>query len=291
MSCLSNYTTLPNTITDTNYYSDNADDASAIYFTNTHNPGIIAYLMKNHNSSILEANDIDKSLFESTQFPNLNSLMIKYMTDLKYDQEINGGLNAMNDNLKKEQEFYLLRYAYVINEIKQMLVGSNSAIKMTGLDDSNTAFCDANSSGLNYQRYSSAEKIIVEKSLSTKCTKSISTELQNKLNIYIKNAHTLNNRLFTLGLATKILADIVLSKAQYYQDNITIVKNNIEGRAKNINDNTNNITKIDPVSKMNKDMVKFSEEKNRYSANLLKLYSFLNVVALGLLVYVYKSAE
>jgi len=38
-------------------------------------------------------------------------------------------------------------------------------------------------------------------------------------------------------------------------------------------------------------MVKFSEEKNRYSANLLKLYSFLNVVALGLLVYVYKAAE
>jgi hypothetical protein len=37
-------------------------------------------------------------------------------------------------------------------------------------------------------------------------------------------------------------------------------------------------------------MVKYSEEKARYSDNLLKMYSFLNVVALGLLIYVYKAA-
>jgi hypothetical protein len=38
-------------------------------------------------------------------------------------------------------------------------------------------------------------------------------------------------------------------------------------------------------------MVKYSEEKARYTDNLLKLYSFLNVVALGLLVYVYRASE
>ena len=38
-------------------------------------------------------------------------------------------------------------------------------------------------------------------------------------------------------------------------------------------------------------MVKYSEEKARHTDNLLKLYSFLNVVALGLLVYIYKAAN
>lgn len=40
-----------------------------------------------------------------------------------------------------------------------------------------------------------------------------------------------------------------------------------------------------------KQMVRYSEEKKRRSDQLLHLYTFLNVVALGLLVYVYKAAE
>jgi len=40
-----------------------------------------------------------------------------------------------------------------------------------------------------------------------------------------------------------------------------------------------------------KQMVRYSEEKTRRSDQLLHLYTFLNVVALGLLVYVYKAAE
>jgi hypothetical protein len=40
-----------------------------------------------------------------------------------------------------------------------------------------------------------------------------------------------------------------------------------------------------------KQMVRYSEEKTRRSDQLLHLYTFLNVVTLGLLVYVYKAAE
>jgi len=39
-----------------------------------------------------------------------------------------------------------------------------------------------------------------------------------------------------------------------------------------------------------KEMVKYTEEKSRYNDNLLKVYSFLNIVALGVLLYVYKAA-
>lgn len=45
------------------------------------------------------------------------------------------------------------------------------------------------------------------------------------------------------------------------------------------------------VTNLRKDMVKYTEEKGRYTDNLLKMYSVLNIVALGLLVYVYKSAS
>lgn len=42
--------------------------------------------------------------------------------------------------------------------------------------------------------------------------------------------------------------------------------------------------------RLQKEMVTYSEEKARYSDNLLKMYSFLNIVAFGLLIYVYKAA-
>jgi uncharacterized membrane protein len=51
------------------------------------------------------------------------------------------------------------------------------------------------------------------------------------------------------------------------------------------------ITSNQAVTELNKQMVKFTEQKGKYSDNLLGLYSFLNIVALGLLIYVYKSAR
>ena len=50
------------------------------------------------------------------------------------------------------------------------------------------------------------------------------------------------------------------------------------------------ISSSEAVTKINKEMVKYTEEKRRYTDNLLNLYSVLNIVALSLLVYVYKSA-
>ena len=44
------------------------------------------------------------------------------------------------------------------------------------------------------------------------------------------------------------------------------------------------------TTNIRKEMVKYTEEKGKYTDNLLNLYSFLNIVALGLLVYVYTAA-
>ena len=51
------------------------------------------------------------------------------------------------------------------------------------------------------------------------------------------------------------------------------------------------ITSNQATAKIRKEMVKYTEEKARYNDNLLKVYSFLNIVALGLLIYIYKAAD
>ena len=44
-------------------------------------------------------------------------------------------------------------------------------------------------------------------------------------------------------------------------------------------------------TKISREMLKYTEENARYTDNLLKMYSFLNVVALGLLIYIYRAAN
>ena len=44
-------------------------------------------------------------------------------------------------------------------------------------------------------------------------------------------------------------------------------------------------------TKISREMIKYTEENARYTDNLLKMYSFLNVVALGLLIYIYRAAN
>ena len=51
------------------------------------------------------------------------------------------------------------------------------------------------------------------------------------------------------------------------------------------------ISSTEASAKIKKQMVKYTEEKARRTDNLLKLYSVLNIVALGLLVYIYKAAD
>ena len=49
------------------------------------------------------------------------------------------------------------------------------------------------------------------------------------------------------------------------------------------------ISSDEAASNLSKEMVKYTEQKARYTDNLLSVYSVLNIVALGLLVYVFRS--
>ena len=105
----------------------------------------------------------------------------------------------------------------------------------------------------------------------------ISQKLNKKLNdlTQIINGVTEDMLASTLGLEEKIKA---------------FDKQNKEHQIK-LQEQNKIITSSQATTELNKRMVKFTEQKAKYSNNLLGLYSFLNVVALGLLVYVYKSAS
>jgi hypothetical protein len=56
-----------------------------------------------------------------------------------------------------------------------------------------------------------------------------------------------------------------------------------------INSAVNSLSGNDSLSKLRSRMVEYNDEKNNYASTLLSLYGFANLVALGLLFYIYKS--
>ena len=105
----------------------------------------------------------------------------------------------------------------------------------------------------------------------------IARELNQKLNDLIQIINGIKNNMAssTSGLHDKIKEfDKLTSEKQ--------VKLEYQNRI---------ISSNQASAELNKQMVKFTEQKAKYTNNLLGLYSFFNIVALGLLVYVYKSAN
>lgn len=117
-----------------------------------------------------------------------------------------------------------------------------------------------------------------------------STENKATVDSYLSKTKILNTRLNDLtqimnGVTENMLltSDSIANEIEQFNARIKVQKAKLDAQNKIImtGDTTTNIRK---------EMIKYTEEKAKYTDNLLNLYSFLNIVALGLLVYVYKAA-
>ena len=117
-----------------------------------------------------------------------------------------------------------------------------------------------------------------------------STENKATVDSYLSKTKMLNTRLNDLtqimnGVTENMLvtSDSIANEIQQFNARIKVQKAKLDAQNKIImtGDTTTNIRK---------EMIQYTEEKAKYTDNLLNLYSFLNIVALGLLVYVYKAA-
>jgi hypothetical protein len=103
----------------------------------------------------------------------------------------------------------------------------------------------------------------------------IATMLNRKLNDIIQ---------IMLGIINDIS-----SSSTNLQNSVQNMKNTLKQQQVTLMKQHRIISSNEAVAKLNKEMVKYSQEKARYSNNLLTTYSVLNIVALGLLVYVFRS--
>lgn len=107
---------------------------------------------------------------------------------------------------------------------------------------------------------------------------------------YLASTQALNQRLNDLVQIVNAVTEDMLASSTNLEAEIRAFNKQISEQQQKLQAQNKIISSGEAATKLNKQMVKFTEEKARYSDNLLKMYSFLNIVALGLLVYVYKSA-
>lgn len=108
---------------------------------------------------------------------------------------------------------------------------------------------------------------------------------------YLQYTQRHNQRINDLTQITNAITQILSEKTSQLSDALQKTNTVMLERAKKLEYQNSILSSHEAGSKLNKQIVQFTEEKARYTNNLLKLYSFLNIVALGLLVYVYRSAS
>ena len=128
---------------------------------------------------------------------------------------------------------------------------------------------------------------LIESSCITQSTKDEKSMMQ--WTKYISDIKELNVKMNVLIQIISSITDESLKSSTPMENEIKDFDKNIKETQLKLLEQNKIISSNQAITKLNKEMVKYTEEKGRYTDNLLKMYSVLNVVVLGLLVYVYKS--
>jgi hypothetical protein len=143
-----------------------------------------------------------------------------------------------------------------------------------------------------YCFYESRYRYALENLFSAISNGYLSGSLDNKSTVqnYLNKTQILNKRLNDLTQIMNGITENMLSTSDTIQNEIEQFNKRIKAQKDKLDTQNKIIMTGDATTNIRKQMVKYTEEKGKYTDNLLNLYSFLNIVALGLLVYVYKAA-
>jgi hypothetical protein len=111
--------------------------------------------------------------------------------------------------------------------------------------------------------------------------------IDSKLNITIQLNRKLNDIIQIVNEFTKTR----LAQSQTYNDNLNALNDSLMVKSKALAAQNTTLKSGQADALLYKEMVKYTREKTNYTNNMLMLYSFLNITALGLLFFAYQSFE
>lgn len=115
------------------------------------------------------------------------------------------------------------------------------------------------------------------------------TQKNNVIKELVNRLNATNLRLKDITEISTIISSTQKTGISNMNQNIDTLLANIKKNAGSLKTNSEMLTSKDLESRLRSRMLEYSEEKNAYANQLLGLYGFANLIALGLLFYIYKS--
>jgi hypothetical protein len=112
---------------------------------------------------------------------------------------------------------------------------------------------------------------------------------QSLIQKYLEASIALNMKLNDLS---QIMNEITVRRLEQTQDqnsDINSINQTLESRSKKLSEQYKILSSQQATALLYKDMVKYSKERADSTNNILQLYSFMNIVMIGMLVYLYRS--
>lgn len=116
------------------------------------------------------------------------------------------------------------------------------------------------------------------------------TTMKNDLiKTLVNNLNVVNLRLKDITEICTIISARQTADISTMNDSVNKFLTSITANSKTLKDNASILSSKDRESRLRSRMIEYSDEKNAYANQLLAMYGFANLIALGLLFYIYKS--
>jgi hypothetical protein len=155
--------------------------------------------------------------------------------------------------------------------------------ELTTMNDLKEEFC------WYYARYKYALDQLFTKLSQTSSAGTIAASDQQVINMYLQKARDFNTKLNDLIQISNFLATKRVSDASTQSAEVNALNDRISSTFDTLKQHHQMLQKENSEAELRKRMVEYTQEKNKSSTNLLQLYGVLNIVAVGLLLYIYRS--
>jgi hypothetical protein len=140
-----------------------------------------------------------------------------------------------------------------------------------------------------YSRYRYALDQLFTKLASTSGKASVSESDKASINMYLGKARDFNIKLNDLIQVSNFLASKRVQDASQQSSEVNALNENISAVFSSLKRQSDILNKEHSEAELRQRMVEYTQEKNRSTNSLLQLYGVLNIVAVGLLLYIYRS--
>lgn len=168
-------------------------------------------------------------------------------------------------------------------DVQKLVSTEAMALETKTLDNLKIEFC------YNYRRYEEILNTLFNTIANTSASGTLSDAEKNTINSAISNATAINSRLNDLIQITNFITEKKAQETNAANTAINKLNQEISSTFGALQTHKKILESQNSTAELRKRMTEFSAEKNRSASNLLGLYGFLNLVALGLLFYIYRT--